>query len=242
MEKTHEAVTGGGSALRKYQDVMVGSRSFIYFLYFEWCALLGPVPGVMGMVLRKIFWPKLFGSCGKGCLFSSGIILRHPRRIHLASSVVIAERCVLDGRGLREQTISIGDEAMLSNDVVLSCKKGKIDIGANVGINSQAIIQSTNDCEVIIGDDCIIGQRCLLIGGGSYRTDQPDVLIRKRGIRSDGGLVLEDNVWLGANVSVLGGVRMGSGSIAAAGAVVTKPVPGNSVCMGVPAKVVEKRE
>jgi galactoside O-acetyltransferase len=242
MEKTHGAVTGGGSPLKKYQNVMVGSGSLLSLLYFEWCVLLGPIPGIVGMALRKIFWPRLFASCGRGCLFSSGIVLRHPRRIRLGDSVVIAERCVLDGRGSLEQTINIGDNTMLSNDVVLSCKNGRIDIGANVGINSQAIVQSTNGCEVVIGNDCILGQRCLIIGGGSYNVDSLDVPIRQQGIRSDGGVILECNVWIGANVSVLGGVKMGSGSIAATGAVVTKSVPLNSVCMGVPAKVVRSRE
>jgi galactoside O-acetyltransferase len=83
MEETHAAVTGSGSALQKYQEVIVGSRSLRALLFFEFCAWLGPVPGAVGMLLRKVFWPRLFASCGRGCMFGAGIILRHPRRIHL---------------------------------------------------------------------------------------------------------------------------------------------------------------
>ena len=242
MKKTHAAITAEGSALKKYQKVMVGSRSVPALLYYELCMLLAPVPGALGMVLRKVFWPGMFGSCGKGCMFAAGIVVRHPGRIHLGRSVVISEGCILDGRhGTAGRSIRLGDNVILSNNVMLSCKNGTITIGNDTGINAQAIIQSTNDCPVSIGRDCIIGQRCLVIGGGSYHMDRLDIPIRKQGIRDDGGIVLADNVWLGGNVTVLGGVTMDSGSVAAAGAVLAKSVPANSVNMGVPARTVRNR-
>jgi len=114
-------------------------------------------------------------------------------------------------------------------------------IGDNTGINAYAIVQSTSGCPVRIGNDCILGQRSLVIAGGSYNMDLLDVPIREQGIQDDGGIILEENVWLGANVSVLGGVTMGGGSVAAAGAVVTHSVERNSVNMGVPAHTVRLR-
>ncbi len=242
MEKTHAAITAKGSPLKKYQQVMVGSFSLWAFCYYEWCMLLAPVPGALGMVLRKIFWPRMFGSCGKGCMFASGIVVRHPGRIRLGRSVVISEGCILDGRhGSVQDAIVLGDNVILSNGVMLSCKNGTIVIGNDTGLNAQTIVQSTNDCPVRIGADCILGQRCLVIGGGSYNTDRIDISIRKQGIKNDDGILLEKNVWLGGNVTVLGGVTMGSGSVAAAGAVLTKSVPANSVNMGVPARTVRTR-
>lgn len=241
MSKTHDAVAGKGSTLGKYQDVMVGSRGLGKLLYFEWCMLLSPVPGALGIILRKLFWPRLFGVCGGGCMFASGIVLRRPGRIFLGRAVVISERCVLDGRGTGERAIELGDNVMLSNDITLSCKEGSITIGANTGINTQAIVQSTHGCPVVIGEDCILGQRSLVIAGGNYNSDDLEKLIREQGIQNDGGIELAGNVWLGANVSVLGGVKMGRGSIAGTGAVVTRSVPENVVCLGVPAKVVKRR-
>jgi galactoside O-acetyltransferase len=96
MHKTHQAVSGKGSPLAKYQDVMIGSRSWASLLYYEWCMMLGPLPGAIGMRLRQIFWPRLFAACGTGCLFAPGITLRHPGRIRLGNSVIISEGCVLD--------------------------------------------------------------------------------------------------------------------------------------------------
>ena len=75
MKKTYNAITGKGSPLSKYQDIMVGSRSFAAFLYYEWCQLLGPVPGALGMILRKLFWPAMFASCGKGSVAGASALL-----------------------------------------------------------------------------------------------------------------------------------------------------------------------
>jgi acetyltransferase-like isoleucine patch superfamily enzyme len=243
MQKTHEAVTGKGSPLAKYQDVMVGSRSLLSFLHYEWCMMLGPLPGAVGMLLRKIFWPRLFASCGKGCLFAPGIVLRHPGRISLGSSVVISEGCVLDARHESATVaISISDNVTLSNHVMLSCKNGTIRIGDNCGLNSQTIVQSCIGCPVEIGPDCILGQRCFLIGGGSYHFDRLDIPIREQGNKVDGGVRLEADVWLGGNVTVLGGVTMGRGSVAGAAALLTKSVGAYTVSAGVPAKVIKTRQ
>ncbi len=242
MEKTHKAITEKGSALAKYQKVIVGSTSLKYLLYFELCQLLGNFPGGVGMVLRKTFWPRLFGSCGKGVLFGGNIVLRHPSRIHIGNNVVISEQCILDGRSdTKSATIILGDEVILSNQVMLSCKEGTIHIARNTGVNAGTIIQSTSDCPVFIGEDCIIGQRCFIVGGGSYNIDRLDIPIKEQGIRRDDGVRLADDVWLGANVTVLGGVVMGRGSVAAAGAVITCSVAERSIAMGVPAREVTIR-
>ncbi|MDX9833875.1 MAG: acyltransferase [Desulfobulbus sp.] len=241
MKKTHASVTNG-SPLRTYQAVIVGSLGWFDLLYFEWCAWLAPVPGAVGLLLRKLFWPRLFAACGRGVVFGANVVLRQPGRIRLGERVIISGGCILDGRSEeRAEAIVVGDDAMLSNDVMLSCKNGSIRLGEHVGVNSRTIIQSTNNCPVDIGRDCIIGQSCLLIGGGSYDIDDPNVLIREQPIRQDGGVTLEENVWLGGKVTVLGGVRVGQGSVLAAGAVVSRSVPANSIAMGAPAAVVRSR-
>ncbi len=242
MKKTHEAVTGSGSALSRYRLVMIGDRSLGALLYYEFCQLFTFFPGALGMVLRKIFWPKMFGGCGKGTLFGFGVVVRQPKKISLGRAVVISEYCILDGRHSSEPgSISVGDQSILSNHVMLSCKDGSISIGSQVGINSQTIVQSTSGNPVSIGDDCVIGQRCLIIGGGNYDISDPQALIRSQPIAPDGGIVISANVWLGANVSVLGGVTIGTGSVAGAGSVISRTIPPQSVCMGVPARVVRQR-
>jgi acetyltransferase-like isoleucine patch superfamily enzyme len=62
-----------------------------------------------------------------------------------------------------------------------------------------------------------------------------------QGIYSTGPVILGEDVWLGAGVIVLDGVRVGKGSIIGAGAVVTKEIPEYSIAVGVPARVVGTR-
>lgn len=243
MQKTHTAITKKKGALRKYQEVIVGSFSLFDFLYFEWCCLLSMVPGTIGLATRKIFWPRLFACCGKNTVFGHGVILRRPGSICLGISVVISEGCILDGRSDKEEfAITLGDNVILSNNVMLSCKDGSISIGNNVGINAQTIIQSTHSCPVVIGDDTIIGQACFIVGGGNYTLGPVDTLTREQPIADDGGVILEENVWLGGKVTVVGGVSVGKGAVVAAGAVMTKSVPEFSVCVGVPARVIKNRK
>lgn len=240
--KTHDSITGSGSALEKYQSVMVGTNGFFATLYYEICIWFAYVPGALGLMLRKVFWPRMFLRCGNGVQFGYGITLRHPGRISLGDNVIISEGCILDARNVSvAEAISLGDGVMLANAVCLSAKGGTIRVGENTGLGTQTIVQSTHDCPTSIGVDGIIGPQCYLVGGGSYNMENLDTPIRKQGIRPDTGCHLKDNVWLGGQVSVLGDVVMESGSVAAAGAVVNKNVDKNTIVGGVPARVLRVR-
>lgn len=241
-KKSHAAIAGKGSALRKYQDVIVGSRSLGTLAYFELCLLLGQIPGALGLFLRKMFWPRLFGSCGRGVQFGFGVILRHPGRVALGDNVIVSEHCILDARSdYSDHAIMIASDVILSNHVMLSCKDGYISLGARTGVGPQTIIQSTNRCEVLIGEDVMIGPRCYVVGGGNYHTERLDVPMREQGIDPDSGVRIGNDVWLGANVTVLGGTVVGSGSVLGAGAVVTKSMPDHAICAGVPARQIRTR-
>ncbi|RJX35236.1 MAG: acyltransferase [Desulfarculus sp.] len=240
--KTHEAATGQGSALRRYQDLILGHRSLGGLLYFELCMLFAHLQGALGLLLRGLFWPRLLGSCGRGAMFGAGVVLRHPRRIHLGPRVVVSEGCILDARNPdSERVLVIGEDVNLANDVMLSCKMGSIQIGPRCGIGARTIVHSAAGNPVQIGADVVIGPQCYIVGGGNYHTERLDVPMASQGIRPDGGVRIADDVWLGAKVSVLGGVSMASGSVAATGAVITKDVPPRAVVAGAPAKVVKTR-
>ena len=242
INKTHKVITEKGSALSKYQNIIVGNKSISYLIYFELCAWLGKIPGAAGIALRKLFWPRLFGSCGKGVMFAERIVLRHPKKIHLGDNVILSEGSVLDARHDSDnRALVLEDDVMLSINVMISCKNGCVVVGARTGLSAHTIIHATNDCPVTIGEDSIIGPQCYLAGGGNYNHDRLDIPIREQGIVNDGGVKLENNTWLGAKVTVLGGVTMHSGSIAGAGSVVSKDVAKNTICAGVPAKAIRHR-
>ena len=241
--KSHAAVAQNASALQKYQQIIVGRSSFKSLIYYEFCAWLSGIPGALGLFLRKKFWPRLFGSCGKGVLFSTHVIVRHPHRIHIGNNVILSERCILDARTENsEQVITLGDNVILSNDVALTCKGGCIQIANDVGIGTQTVMQSTYDCPINVGKDTMIGPRCYFVAGGSYITDRTDIPMRLQGIQTEWGIDIEEDVWFGANVTVLSDIQIGRGSIIGAAAVVTKSVEPMSVCVGNPAKVIKTRK
>ena len=78
------------SALKKYQMMTIGKKGLwrlmkyeIIITCFSW------VPGAMGFLLRKIFYPKLFARVGRGSVFGRNITIRHPHKIR------IVERCII---------------------------------------------------------------------------------------------------------------------------------------------------
>ena len=112
----------------------------------------------------------------------------------------------------------------------------EIDIGDRSGIGLDAFISGP----LIIGRDVIMGPNCTFL---SINRNTPDLerSMIEQGFRPARPPVIEDDVWIGANVTVLPGRRIGTGSIVAAGAVVAADVPPFSVVAGNPARVIKHR-
>lgn len=88
---------------------------------------------------------------------------------------------------------------------------------------------------IYIGEDVFVGPKCVLACAGhpiNSEQRRTESLTQSKPIR------IGNNVWLGASVTVVGGVTIGDGSVIAAGAVVTKDIPAGVVAGGVPCKVI----
>jgi len=100
------------------------------------------------------------------------------------------------------------------------------------------------DCLIIgpvrIGADVMMGPRCVILAS-SHRTDRIDVPMNRQGYLPDREVVIGDDVWIGANVTILPGRVVGKGSIVGAGSVVTRDVPEYAVVGGNPARVIGSR-
>jgi len=99
------------------------------------------------------------------------------------------------------------------------------------------------EAPLIIGKKVIFGPNPTIITG-DHRTDVVGKFIMDSHDKlpeNDMPVIIEDDVWAGANVIILKGVTIGRGSIIAAGAVVTKSCPPYSIIGGVPAKVLKFR-
>lgn len=118
----------------------------------------------------------------------------------------------------------------------------KLTIGDNVSINEFCWIEASGSID--IGDNVWIGPRVSLVSFKHNHTLY-NHLYGNRPINHGADkiaqkIVIEDNVWLGANCIIMSGVTVGRGSIVAAGSVVTKDVPAYTVVAGVPAKEIKK--
>jgi virginiamycin A acetyltransferase len=110
---------------------------------------------------------------------------------------------------------------------------GDVVIGADSAINSGTVIYSGNG--VRIGDGVLIAANCTL-AATNHEFSDPDRRIRDQGFQpSRGGIVIEDDVWLGANVVVLDGAVIGKGAVIGAGSVVGGAVEPYAIYAGTPA-------
>ncbi len=113
-----------------------------------------------------------------------------------------------------------------------------ITIGSRTNINRYCSLLAGENSKIIMGEDCLTGPGVKIIASKydvqgrdtirSYPADERDVIIG-------------NDVWLGANVVVLPGVKIGDGAIVGAGSVVTKDVESYAVMVGVPAKKIKTR-
>lgn len=111
-----------------------------------------------------------------------------------------------------------------------------ISIGENTFINNNASIIA-RDNEIIIGKNVLIGTNCHILN-----SDFHSINPKKRNDEElfSTKLIINDNVFIGNNVTILKGGSIGKNSVVAAGSVVTKSFPANVVIAGVPAKTIKE--
>ena len=106
-----------------------------------------------------------------------------------------------------------------------------IQLGKNVFINHACTFLDLGG--IIIEDDVMIGPKVSII------TENHPVNPNERKVLDLKSVNVKRNAWIGANATILPGVTIGENSVVAAGAVVTKDVPANTVVAGIPAKVIK---
>jgi len=227
------------SMLARYMDKAYGTRKIPQILANELrIFLFGDLTGGAGYLFRKLFFGGMFRTAGRGVIYGRGLVLRHPGKISIGERVSIDDDVLLDASGAGEKGISLGDGVIVSRSCVLQGKTGPLTIGNRADIGCNCIFSSVSGIE--IGQSTLIAGHCY-IGGGRYRSDLLEIPMMDQGMYSEGPVILGDDVWLGAGVIVLDGVRIGRGSIIGAGSVVTKEIPEYSVAVGVPARVIGTR-
>lgn len=117
---------------------------------------------------------------------------------------------------------------------------GDITIGENSYVNSGTVIYSGNG--VCVGRNVLIAANCTLAPVNHAYKCSSKLIVEQRFLPSRGGILIEDDVWIGCNSVLLDGAIIRHGCVVAAGSVVRGELPPYSVCAGNPATVKGYRE
>ena len=141
----------------------------------------------------------------------------------------------------RGSKVVIGDNSFVDSFVKIKFSGGLGDvvIGYNSYINAGTVIYSGHG--VTIGNDVLIAANCTIAATNHEYRDPHRTIYDQRFMPSRGGIVIEDDVWLGANTVVLDGARIHRGAVVAAGSVVSGEVASYSVVGGSPIRVLNRR-
>lgn len=137
------------------------------------------------------------------------------------------------------ENIKVGNNISIMRFSSLYAHDGTLELGDHISINSNTHIGAADKGKIVIGNHVIIAQNVVL-RASDHGYSSLDVPIIQQG-HVGGEIVIEDDVWICANVVVTSNVRVGRHSIIAAGAVVTKDIDPYSIVGGVPAKLIKKR-
>ncbi|NVM93925.1 acyltransferase [Arthrobacter wenxiniae] len=127
--------------------------------------------------------------------------------------------------------VTVGDHTQILRGTEIL---GPVVIGSNTYINRDNYIRA----ETTIGNHVAVGPFCRFV------TDSHEIgsTNRRAGKNTVNPIFVGDGTWIGASVTILGGVKIGRGCVIAAGSVVIKDIPDNCLAAGVPAKIVRRLE
>lgn len=200
--------------------------------------LVGWIPTIIGIGIRGLLYRLILQMEGQAAI-ESGVRLRFANNITLANGVYLDERTYLHAC---PHGIKIGENSIVMHGAVLhvynfrGLPNSGITIGKDSLVGEYSIIRGQGG--VTIGDRVFTSPYTQIIAVNHVFEDPKRPFV-DQGITAE-GIVIEDDVWLGAGAVITDGVRVGKGAVVAAGAVVTKDVPPHTVVGGVPARVIKE--
>lgn len=202
--------------------------------------LFGWIPTILGIAIRGVFYRSILRIDGWAAI-EKNVRLRFGNYIRLGNGVYLDEGVYLHAcpRG-----IEIGADTIVMHGAILHVYNFRrmphsgIRIGRNSLIGEYTVIRGQGG--VTIGDRVYTSPFTQIIAVNHVFSD-PTRSFTEQGITAE-GIVIEDDVWLGASAVITDGVHIGRGAVVAAGAVVTQDVPAHTVVGGVPARILKHIE
>lgn len=189
------------------------------------------IKAVRGCV-KRLFLKEVHGML----LIGKGVQITHGKHIRCGKNVKFEDFSEI--HGLCSDGLNFGDYVTISRGVMIrpsSYYGGDYGIGLTMGENSSIGPYGYVGCsgKITIGKNVMFGPKCSLFAENHIFSDT-EKDIKSQGVAQK-GIIVEDDCWIGSNVTILDGVTIGKGSVIGAGTLVTKDIPAGSV-------VVDKRE
>lgn len=137
----------------------------------------------------------------------------------------------------RRDYVTIGSHCRVWPSAGIYSLGGFVRLGDGCSVNSHTMLYGTGGIE--IGNWVRIAANSVIVAS-MHIFERSDIPIKEQGVQAR-GIVIEDDVWIGAGTCILDGVRIGRGAVIAAGAVVNRDVNPYEVVGGVPARVIKLR-
>ena len=176
---------------------------------------------------RKIIYNRAFGTSFKH--FGKRIKLDIAGKVKIGKSVHIGDDATIIVE--KGASLIIGDNSFIGESCYIKCFGGHIEIGHDVSINSKSFLNGCGGLQ--IGHNTRIGTQTIMIAS-NHKFDDPGVLFKDQITKE--GISIGENIWFGARVTVLDGVKITDNVVVGACSLVTKSIDEAGVYVGTPAK------
>lgn len=234
MSKINSNLASKGGALNRYKLTVTGNTSNLSLLQYEWFSLfITPVPGLVGTILRKLFYPLVFKKIGKNCKIEANCTIRQASKVSFGSGVKVGNYVTLDvrpgGAGIViDDDVTIGEKSIIisSQDILHICRNVQLGRLCRVG----AIQTLTIGKNSIIGDEV-----CFVAAGHTYEDTSTPIIDQP--ISTRGSITIGERVTIGDRATIMDGVTVGNNVHIAPNSFVNKDLPDDSRVAGVPAQI-----
>jgi acetyltransferase-like isoleucine patch superfamily enzyme len=204
-------------------DQSIPSKMFIYFFWKRFWML------TRGLIF---FQKKIF--------IGLGVNILNAKNIVFGKNVTIENHVSIDG--FAKKPLIFGSNVKIGAFSSISCTSHMSKYGEGICIGNNSAFGKYTEFGaaggIQIGNDVIAGS-FISFHSENHNFNNLNLLIREQGVTNK-GIVIGNNVWIGAKVTFLDGCKIGNNSVVAAGAVVSGVFPDNVVIGGVPAKILKE--
>lgn len=231
------AVSAGGLGLY----LKTRSSSFYRYIIESLIQILfGWMPTLIGIAMRYLFYKLIFQKGSARPVVENSVEFLYARNIKFGNSAYVDSGCRLHAS---VAAIEIGDNSRIMRNAYLATYVSNARSGEGIYIGNKSWIGCNSvlgagQGGIFIGNNVIIAPNVTIATGNHDFKDIAATTAKQEYTGSP--IHMHDDVWVGANSVIVGGVTIGKHAVIAAGSVVTKDVPAYTVVGGVPAKEIKR--